>query len=192
MLRRLRFMFAVSTAFGFFSCGYLQGETSTVKPVVDSYKKQEKTLSQKRFEQKKWSKGQQSDLTEKILSFEHWNKHYSSLGSKKWNSKSEKISEKKRFNISRSNFFKKNRAIEFSEWQGYLASLESQAQIGTDTIARITQNKRIYEKMLQQAENYNETGEQLSLRDINRFQFRKNRSKDDVPTTKAGSSDESN
>ena len=41
--------------------------------------------------------------------------------------------------------------------------------------------------MLQQAENYKDTGETLSLRDINRFQFRKNRSKDDVPVTKVGS-----
>ena len=31
-----------------------------------------------------------------------------------------------------------------------------------------------------------DTGETLSLRDINRFQFRKNRAKGEVPTTQAG------
>ena len=54
----------------------------------------------------------------------------------------------------------------------------------------IIQGKRMYTKMLQQAEHYNDTGELLSLRDINRFQFRKNRPDGDVPITKAGSGEE--
>ena len=190
-LQRLHVIFLTvfaATAFLFPRLG-LCGETSTVKPVVDSYKKQEKVLSEKRFKQKEWSKGQPSGLTDKTLSFEHWNKHYSSLGSKKLNYESEKISDKKRYktDTAMSDFFKKNKDIELSEWQDHLANLETRARISTDTTAQIIQDKRIYEMMLQQAENYKETGKQLSLRDINRFQFRKNRSKDEVPTTKVGS-----
>ena len=176
-------VFAVTVCL--FPCLSLQGETSTVKPVVESYKKQEKTLSQKRFNQKKWS-GKQSDLTQKTISFEHWNKNYSSLGSKKWDYSSENVSDRKRFKTGISKLFKKNKDIELSEWQGYLANLEDRARISTDTTARIIQDKRMYKKMLQQADNFKDTGETLSLRDINRFQFRKNRPKGDVPVTQAG------
>ncbi len=190
MTRWFHFVNTALAVLVFLSYPDLYGETSNVEPVVDSYKKQEKGLSQKRFKRKEWSKGQQAELTEKTFSFEHWNKYYSSLGSKKWNYKSEKVSERKRFDTSLSKLFKKNRDIELSEWQGYLASLESQAQISTDATARITQNRRIYESMLQQAKHFKDTGEEVSLRDINRFQFRKNRPKDDVPTTQAGSGDE--
>ena len=91
------------------------------------------------------------------------------------------------FKTGRSGLFKKNKDIELSKWQGYLADLESRAQISTDTNARVVQDKRMYERMLKQAENYKDTGETLSLRDINRFQFRKNRPEGDVPATKAGS-----
>ena len=83
-----------------------------------------------------------------------------------------------------------NKDIELSQWQGYLANLESRAQISTDSTARVIQNKRIYEMMLQQAENYNETGETLSLREINRFQFRKNHSDETVPVAETAGSPE--
>ena len=187
MLQSLYFILAVSIALSLLPCVGLQGETSTVKLDVDSYKKQEEGLSQKRFNQKEWSSGQQSDLTQKTFAFEHWNKNYTSLGSKKWDYSSDKASDRKRFKSDKANFFQKNKDIDFSEWQGYLASLESRAQVSTDTTARIIQDKRTYERMLQQAENFKDTGETLSLRDINRFQFRSNRSDDDVPVTQAGS-----
>ena len=187
MPQRFYFTLVVATALGLLPYTCLQGETSTTKPVVDSYKKQEQALSQKRFKQEKWSGGQQSDLMQKTFAFEHWNKNYSSLGSKKWDYSSEKASDRKRFKSDQLNFFKKNKEIELSDWQGYLANLESRARISTDTTARIIQDKRTYEMMLQQAENYKDTGETLSLRDINRFQFRRNRSADDVPITKVGS-----
>ena len=163
------------------NCVFLNGETS----VVESYEKQEKELSRKRFKRKEWSAGEQSDLTKKTLPFKHWNKHYSSIGSQRWDSSVEKISEKKRFETSTVTFSTKD--IELSEWHGYLANLESRAQISTNTTARVIQDKRVYEMMLQQAESYKDTGDLLSLRDINRFQFRKNRPESDVPVTKAGS-----
>ena len=190
MLRRFfHSTLAVSTALGLLTCTWLQGETSTVKPVVESYKKQEKELSRKRFGTKKQFVTQQSNLTEKKLPLRHWNKQYSSLGSRKWDYSVEKTSDKKRFKAETMDFSKKKN-MDLSKWQGYLANLESEARISTDTTARIIQEKRIYEMMLQQAENYEDTGKQLSLREINRFQFRKNRSKDNVPVTKAGVSDE--
>jgi hypothetical protein len=182
-----RFAYYILTLFFVFSLvahTQLSGETS----VVDSYKKQEKELSRKRFEHKEWSKEKKTDLTDKSFSFKHWNKHYSTMGSKKWDSTVDKTIEKKRFESEMMQFPTKE--IELSEWQGYLANLESRAQISTDTTARIIQDKRIYEMMLQQAENYKDTGELLSLRDINRYQFRKNRPDGVIPKTNAGSGEE--
>ncbi len=190
MFERFHSILAIAIAIGFLTCTTLQGKTTTTKPVVDSYKKQEQTLSKKRFEQKKWSGSQQSDLTEKKISFEHWNKSYSSLGSKKQDYSLEKVSDRKRFKTGMFNLSKKNKDIELSKWQGSMADLESKAQISTDTNAQIFQDKRMYQMMLQRAENFKETGETLSLRDINRFQFRKNRADGDVPSTKAGSGNE--
>ena len=187
MSGRLHLILAIATALSFLICRCLQGETSAVKPVVESYQQHEQELSQKRFKQEKWSGGQQSDLTGKTIQFKHWNKNYSSLGSKKWDYPIEKARNKKRFEAGTVDFFKKNKEIKLSDWQGYLANLETKAQISTDTTARIIQDKRMYEMMLQQAENYKDTGETLSLREINRFQFRKNRSDSDVPVTKVGS-----
>lgn len=160
---------------------------SQTKAAVESYKKQEKVLSQKRFKREKWSGGNRSSLTQKTISFQHWNKHYSSLGSKRWGYTSEKVRDRKRFKTGLSKFFKKNKEIEVSKWQGYLANLESKAQISTDIRSRTIQDKRIYEMILQEADHFRDTGKTLSLRDINRFQFRKNRSDGDVPVTKAGS-----
>ena len=183
MCKYFRLILAITVVFGPVNCALVNGETS----VVESYKKQEKELSQKRFEQKEWSGGQKSGLTGKTFPFKHWNKHYSSMGSQKWGFSVEKTSDEKRFETGMVNFPTKD--LELSEWQGYLANLESRAQISTDTTARVIQDKRVYEMMLQQADNYKDTGKLVSLRDINRFQFRKNRSDGDVPTTKAGSED---
>ena len=180
MFKYIHFILRTAVVLSLFYATHLQGETA----VVETYKKQETELSGKRFGQKKWSGKEPSDLTRKKIQFKHWNKHYSSLGTKKWDHTVEKTSDKKRFKTSMVEF--SNQDIQLSEWQGYLADLESRAQISTDSKARIIQNKRIYERMLQQAENYNDTGELLSLREINRFQFRKNRSDNDVPVTKAG------
>lgn len=180
MYRRFHPIPAVVTALCFVTCTLLQGQTSA----VDSYKEQEKELSGKRFKQKEWSSGQRSDLTEKAFSFKHWNKHYSSLGSRKWGYSVENTKDKKHFKTGMVEF--SNKDFELAEWQGYLANLESRARINTDMAVRMIQDKRMYERMLQQAENFKDTGETLSLRDINRFQFRKNRPDSDVPVTKAG------
>jgi len=181
MYKRFQFTLKLLAVFSIFYSAYLNGQSTT----LESYKKKETQLSEKRFNQKLWSGKEPSDLTTKTFPFKHWNKHYSSLGTQKWDHTVEKNSDKKRYKTNVLEF--SNKDIELSDWQGKLARLESQAQISTDQRVGTIQDKRIYERMLQQAENYNETGELLSLRDINRFQFRKNRPDDEVPVTKAGS-----
>ena len=185
MFRFFYLILFIFVTFGLIHCPDLNGETS----VVDSYKKQEKELSRKRFKEKEWSGRQKSDLTQQTFPFKSWEMHYSSLGSKKWDASVQKAANKGRFKSGKIEFPMK-KGMGFSEWQGYLTELESNAQISTESTMRLIQDKRIYAMMLQRAENYQDTGELLSLRDINRFQFRKNRPKGDVPVTQAGSGNE--
>jgi len=187
MFKQIHTILTITVALCLIHVAHLNGQT---KAAVEAYKSKEQTLSKKRFKKKEWLGKEPSNLTDKSFSFEHWNKHYSSLGSKKWTHKFEKSSDRKRFKTGLTGWFKKKKSIESSEWQGYLANLEDQAQISTDSTMRIYQDKRIYEKMLKKARNFKETGKDLSLRDINRFQFRKNRSEGDVPVTQAGSDNE--
>jgi hypothetical protein len=56
-----------------------------------------------------------------------------------------------------------------------------------DDKAQIAADHKLYGMMMQDARQYRELGDKLSLRDINRYQFRRNRSSDEVPMQKAGS-----
>lgn len=152
--------------------------------VIGAYQKKAFDVSKKRFEQKRWSDNKKSDLMQKSFAFKHWDSHYSSLGSKKSDILSREAKKKKIFQSETVEFSKKE--IDISNLNGGLADLERRAQISTDTVVREIEDKRIYNMMLQDSKKYSDTGEKLSLRDINRFQFRQNRSDDSVPVQQAG------
>jgi hypothetical protein len=161
----------------------LRGEISA----VDAYNKQEENLSQKRFEQKSWSGNQKSDLMQKSFPFKQWDSHYSSLGSKKSNISLTESKDKQRFKSERVEFDTKS--MDISKWNGRLADLERQAQISTNSTVKKIENKRMYERMLNKSKSFAQTGETLSLREINRFQFRQNRADTAVPVRTAGGED---
>ena len=154
---------------------------------LESYGKQETELSKKRFESKDWPDNQQSDLTQKTFPFKNWEKYYSSLGSKKWNTLVQEARKKNRLNPGKVEF--PTNEIVFSEWQGYLTELESRARISPGSNMWLIQDKHVYQTMLQRAKHYKDTGKLLSLRDINRYQFRRNRPDGEIPFTKAGTGD---
>ncbi|CAA6690585.1 MULTISPECIES: hypothetical protein [unclassified Lentimonas] len=156
---------------------------------VDSLGKQATGVSQKRFEQKSWSGGQQSDLMKKSFPFKQYDSHYSALGSKRSNISMKETKDKERFKAEMMEFPEKK--MDISKWNGRLAQLEDQAQISTGTTSKQIEDKRMYESMMQTSKNYAETGKILSLRDVNRFQFRQNRSSSAVPVTAAGVSPDS-
>jgi len=164
---------------------HLRGENSA----VDAYDKQEKKLSQKRFEPKSWSGNKKSSLMQKSFPFKQWDSHYCSLGLEKSNISLTETKDKKRFNSETVEFDTKS--MDISKWNGRLAELERQAQISTSSTAKKIEDKRMYERMLQESESYEEIGETLSLREINRFQFRQNRSDAAVPVRAAGGGDDS-
>ena len=79
--------------------------------------------------------------------------------------------------------------MDISKWNGRLADLERQAQISTNSTVKKIENKRMYDRMLNKSKSFAQTGETLSLREINRFQFRQNRSDTAVPVRTAGGED---
>ena len=176
---RAPFIFFLTLAF-VMTGAWLRGETS----VVDGYNKQPTNLTQKRFQRKTWSNNQKSDLMQKSFPFKQWDSHYSSLGSKRSNISLSETKEKKRFQAEMVEFSTKE--MEISRWNGRIADLEREALISTDTTVKRIEDKRIYDRMMKKTENYADTAETLSLRDINRFQFRQNRSDGAVPVRKAG------
>jgi hypothetical protein len=177
---RTPFIFFIVLAFVTTSA-WLRGELPSG---MDSYTNKASDVSQKRFEQKTWSNHEKSDLMEKSFAFKEWDSHYSSLGSKRSNISLTESKEKQRFKSEIVEFPTKE--MDISKWDGRLASLERQAQISTDKTAQKIEDKRMYDRMMQQSKNYTETGETLSLRDINRFQFRQNRPDSAVPVREAG------
>jgi hypothetical protein len=151
---------------------------------VDGYSERATDVSQKRFKQKTWSGGQQSDLMKKSFPFKQWDRQYSSLGSKRSRVSTKDTKDKERFEVGRVEFAQKE--MDVSKWSGRLAELEDKAQISTGKTSKQIEDKRIYESLMQTSKNYTETGDTLSLRDINRFQFRQNRSDSSVPVSEAG------
>ena len=73
-----------------------------------------------------------------------------------------------------------------SRWDDRMADLHKQASIQLDDKARIASDHQFYDMMLQDTRHYKELAEKLSLRDINRYQFRRNRTQGEAPTAKAG------
>jgi hypothetical protein len=152
--------------------------------VLDTYQKQATDVSGKRVKPRMWSNDRRPNLMQKRFPFKKWDSHFSSLGSKRAPIALTEKREKKRFKTKTIEF--PNKAIEMSEWDGRLATLQRQAQISTDDSARKIADKQLYNMALQDIRQYQELGVKLSLRDINRYQFRHNRSNTAVPVRKAG------
>ena len=180
MYIRAPFLFFITMAF-LMTGAWLCGEDSA----VDRYSQQATDVSQKRFKQKSWSGGKQSAIMQKSFPFKQWDSHYSSLGSKRSNISTKETKDKELFKADTVEFSKKD-MMNISKWDGRLAKLEDRAQVSTGKTLGQLEDKRMYESLMQSSKNYSDTGKTLSLRDINRFQFRQNRSSASVPVSEAG------
>lgn len=141
-------------------------------------------VQEQKVEKKLWSKPEASRLQDKTFPITEWNKHFSSLGSKRAPIALDEKKKKERFEID----VMERKTIDFdmSRWNDRMADLHKQAGIDMDKRAQLVADRELYDMMLQDARNYREIAEKLSLRDINRFQFRRNRSPDGIPIKKAG------
>ncbi len=161
----------------------VSGNTRT----VDFAGRKADRVEDKRFDRKMWTQPERSTLQNKSFPIEEWNKHYSSLGSKRAPIAVNERREKERFEtrmIDRESF-----PLEISRWNERMADLHKRAGIEVDDQAQIAANRQLYNMMMQDTRQYANLAEELSLRDINRFQFRSNRPDGQIPTQQAGSSE---
>ena len=78
--------------------------------------------------------------------------------------------------------------FEMSQWNEQLSDLHKKAGIEVDDKARLIADQKFYYMMLQDSKKYSDMADEVSLRELNRYQFRRNRSDSDIPVEKAGSS----
>lgn len=142
-------------------------------------------IQNKRFEKKEWGQKPTSSVANKRFPIKEWDKHFSPVGGKRAPIDLESTREKKIFETKTVD----QKRVDFgmSRWNRDLAELHEKAGIQMDDKARIAGKQELYTRMIQNAEDYKDTGEVLSLRDINRYQFRRNRSEGALPVTAAGS-----
>ncbi|MGJ8649520.1 MAG: hypothetical protein ACSHX4_04115 [Opitutaceae bacterium] len=142
-------------------------------------------ISDKRVGRQVWQMQKNTALMEKNFPLQEWDTHFSSLGSKRTAIKMSETNDKKMFGTKTKEFPMKE--FDLSEWNEHYADLQETAQISTDARVQDIADRKFYNMMLQDTRKYAEMADVLSLREINRFQFRRNRSDSDVPVTQVGS-----
>lgn len=152
--------------------------------VLEFFGRKAERVEEKKVEKKLWDKPKASRLQNKTFPIKEWNKHFSSLGSKRAPIALNEKKEKERFEVK--TLERKTFDIEMSRWNERMADLHKRAAIQLDDKAQIAADRQLYDMMLQDTQSYREMAEELSLRDLNRFQFRRNRSDDGVPVQRAG------
>ena len=143
------------------------------------------TVENQRVEKKLWSKPQTNSMMNKTFPIEQWDKHFSSVGSKRAPISLTEDKEKQMFKTK--TIDRQKVTFEMSRWNEQLADLHKKAGIKMDEKARLVADQQLYYMMLQDSQQYSGMGDELSLRELNRYQFRRNRSEGDIPVEKAGS-----
>lgn len=145
------------------------------------------TISEARFKERFWNNGQQkSRLMNKSFPLTQYDKHFSSLGRSKAPISLTERSEKSMFQADVKEYDMKD--LKIADWNEQMSRLHKQARIATDQTYADLATKQRYQAMLQDSpQAYEALAEELSLREINRFAFRRNRPKGESPSTAAGS-----
>ena len=150
---------------------------------LDFLERKAERIETKRIEKKMWDRPGNSRFQNKRFPIKEWNKHFSSMGSKRSAISTSEAKEKKLFKTKVLD--RKTMEIKMSRWDDRMSDLFKKAGIQMDDRAKGIAQRRVYDEMLRDAQQYRELGETLSLRDINRYQFRRNRSSDGIPVQKA-------
>jgi hypothetical protein len=141
-------------------------------------------IENQRFDKQLWQQPQSNSLMEKRFPLKEWGKHFSPVGSKRApiavkGQGDRAIFETKRIDRKEINF-------EMARWNERMADLHKKAGIEMSDQAELVANQQMYSSMLGGTQQFSEMGEKLSLRDINRYQFRRNRSDGELPVQRAG------
>lgn len=151
---------------------------------VNNLSKENTSLSNQRITRSMWKSETNSEFTNKSFPMTNWDKHFSSMGSKRAPIDLKDEKDKKIFKTNQKEFPMKE--FDLSAWNQKFADLHKDAQISTDDKARKIADRQMYNMMLQDTRQFADMAEELSLRDLNKYQFRRNRSNDAIPTTKVG------
>lgn len=160
-----------------------QGQTPTLNFAASAGRRAE-SVEKKRVERKQWGGQQTSSFAEKSFPITEWGKHFSSVGSKRAAISVSDGKEKQLYKTTKI----ENEAVslEMSQWNARMKDLHKKAGITMDEKARIASDQKLYSAMLQDSKQFKEMAEEVSLRDLNRYQFRRNRPEGAVPVTEAG------
>lgn len=143
---------------------------------------QKKNPSMDKFSNmKKESRFQNSDrrFSNKTIRFETWDKHFSPLGQKKVFSDKSNSSFDQLWYKEIQQY--KNMDIERSIWNQHLAKIHEDAGIYLSQESQILDDKKSYNLVLQNMGYFEEMAEKMDLKSINRYQFRSNRPKGEIP-----------
>lgn len=162
----------------------LHGETPEAKGKLG---KQVSSVAEKRFERQSWSGGKdRSPLGKKSFHMKEYDKHYSSLGSRKAPAGLSKKLDRKKFDTPQVVTHKRLPHKE-SRWSRRESDISKRSRIETSQKAALLQERQLYQAILQDTpQAYADLAEELSMKDINRFAFRRNRSREAPEATAAG------
>jgi len=160
---------------------YARGNSRT----VDFAGRRADIVEDKRVEKKLWTHPQSNSMMNKRFPMREWDKHFSSVGSKRAPISLKEDKGKKMFGTK--TLDRKEVNYEMSRWNERMADLHKKAGIEMDDRAQLVADGRLYNMMLQDTRRFRDMGDDVSLRDLNRYQFRSNRSDGDIPVEKAGS-----
>ena len=154
--------------------------------IVSFVGKRATSVEGQRVEKKLWVQPNNNFLMNKTFPIEQWDKHFSSFGSKR---APISLTENKDKQLFKTRILKQKIVrFEMSQWKDKLSDLHKKAGIEMDGKARLIADQKLYYMMLQGSKKYSGMADELSLRELNRYQFRRNRSDSDIPVGKAGSS----
>ena len=144
-------------------------------------------IENQRFDKKLWQPSQSSSLTDKRFPLKEWDKHFSPLGGKRAPIPVEVQEDRAIFETKRID--RKEINFDMARWNERMADLHEKAGIEMGDEAALVADQRRYAAFVGDTQQFSEMGEELSLRDINRFQFRRNRSDGEVPVQRAGAAE---
>lgn len=165
------------------TAAYLEAESRTLGFTT---RKADRIQGQ-RFEKKLWGQSGSRTLSKKSFPLTQWDKHFSSVGSKRAAIDLVDGKEKQMFKTETVSFQDKEMQFEMSRWNEKMKDLHKSAGIKMDDKAQLVSDQRLYSMMMKDSKSFRDMAEEVSLRDLNRYQFRRNRTDDGVPVEKAGS-----
>ena len=142
-------------------------------------------VEDKRVKKQLWAKPEMNSMMNKSFPIGKWDKHFSSVGSKR--SPIAITDDKKKQMFDTKTLDREEVSFEMSRWNEHMKDLHQKAGITLDDRAQLVADRQLYNMMLQDTKQFADLGDHVSLRDINRYQFRRNRSDGDIPVEKAGS-----